>query len=413
MERPLNFAIPALLFLFITAMLPYLPGLWYDNHDCWETWAHYIHTNGLRNAYGSGTDYMPVYQYFLWIYGKICGTDKAIADNIPYLRCITLGFDYLGLWFVYKWIDKKMAWYALLTICILNLGYTFDTIIWGQMDGTLSALVFLAVYFVWKSNNLVATIFLVLAFNFKIQTIVIIPLWALLFLNNFLSSRKVGDMLLPLGAGAALQVLLFLPFTLGQFSLNKIAYVIIHSFNKYHSLSVKAPNMWHWLVKGVLLYKDDTQVWIMGLTYKQVGLILFFTTSLFALLPLIKIVIHNLSKRKDLLPVRRELVWTTGAMVYMLFYFFNAEMHERYCQPAFIFITAYAFFTKDFFTYILFSLMYFLTLEYSMQHLKLSNYEILLFDMRFLAVINAIIIIYLAAKIRQYHKLSFSAKPAG
>ena len=193
-ERKLNFVIPALLFLFITAMLPYLPGLVFDNRDCWEAWAHYIKANGLRNAYGSTTDYMPVYQYFLWFYVKVTGSDQAITDHIPYLRCITLGFDFLGIWYVFKWIDKKLAYYALLAICILNLSYTYDTIIWGQMDGTLSALVFLAMYFVWKGANIWGALLMVLAFNFKIQSIVIVPVWGLLFINNYLTSRKIKDL---------------------------------------------------------------------------------------------------------------------------------------------------------------------------------------------------------------------------
>ena len=93
-------------------------------------------------------------------------------------------------------------------------------------------------------------------------------------------------------------------------------------------------------------------------------------------------------------------------MVYMLFYFFNTEIHERYCHPAFIFITAMAFFTGDFIIYILFSIMYFLTLEFSMQFLKLNNYETMLFNLKILATINAFIILYLARNIYKHYKIS-------
>ena len=404
-ERKLNFVIPALLFLFITAMLPYLPGLVFDNRDCWEAWAHYIKANGLRNAYGSTTDYMPVYQYFLWFYVKVTGSDQAITDHIPYLRCITLGFDFLGIWYVFKWIDKKLAYYALLAICILNLSYTYDTIIWGQMDGTLSALVFLAMYFVWNGSNFWGALFMVLAFNFKIQSIVIVPVWGLLFINNYLASRKIKDLAVPVIAAGALQGLLFLPFTWGQYNIGKILHVISGSFNKYHSISVKAPNIWHWLVKGNLLYADDSKIWIAGLTYKQIGLILFFAASFFALLPMIILVFKNI-RAVTKIKISRELVWTSGAMVYLLFYFFNTEIHERYCHPAFIFITAYAFYTREYLVYILFSFMYFMTLEFSMQHLRLANYDTWWFNLKFLAVINVFIIIYLAGKIRKYYRVS-------
>ena len=409
MDRKLNFFIPALLFLFITVMLPYLPGLEFDNRDCWQAWALYIHNNGLRNAYGSTTDYMPVYQYFLWFYGKLMGTDKAIADNIPYLRCITLAFDFLGIWYVFKWIDKKLAYFVILAICILNISYTYDTIIWGQMDGTLSAMIFISLYYAWKGSNFRSAVWLILAFNFKIQTVVILPVWGLLFVNNYLTGRKIRDIALPIMAVAIIQVLLIIPFTLGQHGAREILHIVTHSFNKYQAISIKAPNLWHWIVPGNLLYAVDTKVWIAGLTYKQAGLLLFFTTSFFALLPLIKLVIKNLNPANNHSKISRELIWATSAMVYLLFYYFNTEIHERYCHPAFIFITAYAFFTGDFIVYVLFSIMYFLTLEYSMQHLKLPNYDTLIFNFRFLSAINAFIIIYLAFKINEFYKISLKS----
>ena len=97
-------------------------------------------------------------------------------------------------------------------------------------------------------------------------------------------------------------------------------------------------------------------------------------------------------------------------MVYLLFYFFNTEIHERYCHPAFIFITAFAFFTGEFFVYILFSIMYFLTLEYSMAQLRLQNYDTLIFNLKFLAAINGVIILYLATKIYKYYRLGIASE---
>jgi Gpi18-like mannosyltransferase len=408
MDKKLDIFIPLLLFLFITLLLPSLPGMGYDIHNCWEPWALYIHQNGLKNAYGSDTDYMPVYQYILWAYVKISGTDKTIIENLRYISCATLLFDFLGLWYVAKWIDKKAAYFAVLLISILNLGYSYNTIIWGQIDGILSALVFISVYYAYKGNNLWAAVWLVLAFNLKIQTIIILPVWGLLFLNNIIANRSWKNIVLPVIAAAIVQVVLIIPFTLGNYGVRKIIYVIIHSFNKYHSVAVIEANIWHWLVPGNLLYTDDTKVWIAGLTYKQVGLALFFTSSFFALLPVILLIIKRWKTDNKRNLINKELIWVTSAMVYLLFYFFNTEIHERYCQPAFIFITAYTFFTGDFITYILFSLMYFLTLEYSMHHLRLENYETFIFDFRFLSSITALIIIMLAGKIYKNYKLCLS-----
>lgn len=411
MDRKLNFYIPALLFLFITAMLPYLPGLVFDNRDCWEVWAHYIKANGLRNAYGSSTDYMPVYQYFLWFYDKITGSDRAITEHIPYLRCITLAFDYLGIWIMYQWIDKKLAYYALLALCILNLAYCYNTIFWGQMDGTLATLVFLAVYLAWKGNNFWSAVFMVLAFNFKIQSIIIIPVWALLYINNYFDKRNKWAFFSPFLAAIAVQLLLIAPFLRGNYGISAITGIILHSFNKYPTLSIRAANFWQWLYTGVryekLLYAFDYKEWFAGFTYKQVGLILFFGSSFLALRPMLRLVWINRKNTAFRFQISRELVWATAAMVYMLFYFFNTEIHERYCHPAFIFITAYAFFTGDFFVYVLFSIMYFLTLEFSMQHFHFQSYESIFFNLKFLAAINALIILSLAHKIKRHFKTNY------
>jgi len=403
MNRSLNILIPLLLFLFITAMLPYLPGMDFDIRGGWQVWALYIHQNSLRNAYGSGTDYMPIYQYLLWLYVKMVGTDRAIIDNICYLRAFTLPFDFLGLWYVYKWIDRKVAFYIILIICMLNLGYSFDTIVWGQVDGILSAFVFITIYYAWKGNNVLSAIWLVLAFNFKVQAIVIIPVWGLLFVNNILDNKNWKNIAMPILAMVVAQALIVIPFTRGQYGVDKIVYVVIHSFNRFHSISVQASNIWHWLVSGNLLWADDTKVWIAGFTYKQIGLTLFFLTSFFALLPMMLLVFTRLKSGVKYSRLHRELIWATSAMVYLLFYFFNTEIHERYCQPAFIFITAYAFFSGDFITYILFSIMYFLTLEPTMHFLRLNNYDTLIFDLRFLSAINALIIILLAQKMHKYY----------
>jgi Gpi18-like mannosyltransferase len=414
MDRRLNVFIPLLLFLFVAALLPSLPGMEYDIRNCWQPWALHIYRNSLRDAYGSDTDYMPIYQYILWVYVKIEGSEKAIVDNICFLRCSTLLVDFFGIWYVYKWIDKKVAWYAILVISILNLGYSYDTIIWGQMDGILSAFVFISIYYAWKGNNLWSAVWLVLAFNFKIQAIIIIPVWGLLFLNNFLEKRQWKNIVRPVGAMVLVQALLVIPFTRGHFGLWRIVYVVVHSFNKYHSISIKAANIWHWLVPDnpnlgdTLLFTDDTKVWVAGLTYKQVGLSLFFITSFFALLPMMILVYKRWKNDNENRIVNRQLVWLTAAMVYMLFYFFNTEIHERYCQPSFIFITAYAFFSGDFIVYVLFSVMYFLTLEYSMHHLQLARYDTFIFDYRFLSAINALIILLLVRKIYKYYRLSVS-----
>jgi Gpi18-like mannosyltransferase len=132
----------------------------------------------LSMPMASDTDYMPIFQYMLWVYEKLAGTEKAVIDNLRYISCFVLLGDYIGVWYVYKWTDKKTAYFVMLLLCILNLGYSYNTILWGQIDGILCALIFMSVYYAYKGNNLLGAVCMVLAFNFKIQCIVIVPVWA-------------------------------------------------------------------------------------------------------------------------------------------------------------------------------------------------------------------------------------------
>ena len=405
-NRSLNVVVPLLLFLFIALIVVYLPGFPMDTRGGFMTWAWYINDNGLANAYGSDTNYMPVYQYVLWFFARLSGSDKAIADNLPYLRCITLLFDFAGLWYVFRWIDKKTDYFVVVIISVLNVAYSYDTVIWGQVDGILSAFIFVALFYAWKGNNIYSTIWLVLAFNFKLQAIVILPLWGLLFVYNIITARGLKTTVFPVVAGIAVQIALVIPFMTGKSGIGKIGSIIPGSFNIYNYVSIFAANFWQYLGPGRALIIHDSEKWIMSVTYKQAGLFLFFTTSFLALLPIALLVFKRWKSKNEKIQLSRELIWTVGAMLYLLFYIFNTEMHERYCQPAFIFITAYAFFTGDFLAYVLFSIMYFLTLEHENQSLKLHNYDTLIFDLRFLASINAVIIVYLARKIYKGYKLA-------
>src|SRR4051812_47655301 len=108
--------IVVLLFAFITFLMPAFHGHEGDQW-AWRTWAVYMYEHGLYNAYSSGTDYTPLYQYFLWLFGKIMGSVPRIESHIRSARAFTLFFDFLGLRLVYKWVDKRLAFLAIIGIC--------------------------------------------------------------------------------------------------------------------------------------------------------------------------------------------------------------------------------------------------------------------------------------------------------
>ncbi|MEI8279282.1 MAG: hypothetical protein WCG87_05920 [Bacteroidota bacterium] len=379
-------------------LFPELPGLSIDNDD-WKNWALYIREHGLCNAYGSTSDYLPFYQYVLWIYGKIASDLDGILRNYSFLRGFSFMFDLAGIWYVYLWMEKKMDLILVLFISLFNIAYTYDTFVWGQLDGMLSAMLFISLFYAFRQNTLWSAVWYLMALNLKLQAIVFLPLWGLLIINTIITTRDWKKAVLPLAVMAILQAIILIPFTTGQYGLNNVWARVIGSIDMFPVLNIGAPNFWNWVKDGYLRTTPDNVIWFSAFTYKQVGLFLFFFTSFLVLLPICIHVFRRLTNTFKHSQISKEIVWLTGALLYLVFFYFNTQMHERYSQPAFICIAAYAFYSKDYFPYILFSIVYFLNLEFCVQNMHLHNYDIAIFSPRFLAALYTIIILYLGFKL--------------
>lgn len=400
-----------ILFLFVTVALgsSYLPGHLSDM-SCWINWSTYIHENGLKNAYHSGTNYLPMYQYFLWLYAKIMGTPIRISHHIGYLRWFTLLFDFLGLWFVYKWIDRKTPFYLLLVFNILNIAYNYNSIIWGQVDGILATLAFVSLYYAWQKKIVLSSLFFLLALNMKLQAIVFLPLFGLSCLHALVDTGRWKSVLYALAAMIGVQALILFPFYKNENTLPLVWNVVTGSVDQFPTLSMNAFNLWHLVTTGNPMEHSDATKWIGGITYKQVGLFLFFTSALAALWPLLKVL--WLRWKGKAVTVSREQVWLVAALINLLFFFFNTQMHERYCHPAFIFITAYSFYTGRFLPYILFSSAYFLNLEKVLQFIPLRFYDAFFYHPKFIASLFLLTIVHLFILLYRTTKGSEHSIPA-
>lgn len=385
-----------LLFSFLVFLLPYLPGHGFDN-QCWQDWAWFNYTNGLRNAYGSGTNYLPLYHYILWGYAKLVGNADHLGVYINNLRAFTLLFDIIGLWLVYRWIDRRWPFYLLVLLNMLNLGYSYNTLIWGQVDGILATLVFASIFLAAKNKLVWSAVTIVLALNMKLQAIVFIPVWGLVYLYYWAEEKKWKQLVVSIFAMAGLQLLILLPFMQTENGLQQIWKVVISSAETFPKVSMNAFNFWHLFTTIDPWQTNDENIYFAGLSYRKAGLLLFFAASFFVLFPLLrKVWLKWLDKPVTLL---KEEIWLTGALIGLLFFYLNTQMHERYCHPAFIFLTAYAFYTRRFFAYIVFSIAYFLNLEKVMQTLHFNNYSTLLFSYKFIAALYLLAIVSLVIEL--------------
>src|SRR5690606_35429708 len=93
----------------------------------------------------------------------------------------------------------------------------------------------------------------------------------------------------------------------------------------------------------------------------------------------------------------KELVWTSGALIALAFFYFNTQMHERYSHPTFIFLIALVVNNwKMIFPYVLFSFSYFMNMEFVLRVMNWDNYDTtLLFNRTLIAAVYGILILYL------------------
>ncbi len=397
-ERTLLFF---LLFVFFLTLFRFLPGFSIDL-EYFIRWAVNIHKNGLGATYTSpDNNYLPVFQYILYIYAKLAGDEGQITHYIRLLRLFTLVFELLGIWYIYKWINKKTAFMLLVFICILNIAYSFNTIIWGQVDGIYSSLVFIALYYAYKRDMFWSSIWMVLALNAKLQAVIFIPLWLLMCLNNLVDKKSIKAFVVPLITFSVAQLLMLLPFMLKDGQLQNLWNHIVNSDNMYPKISMAAYNFWFIILRADTVNNvPDSNIFIFGFSYKHAGLLMFCLASLLALLPVLRDVYFTL-KRKQNAMVNRQRIWLSAALVSLAFFLFNTEMHERYCHAVLIFLTAYAFYSRRFLIYVLFSVAYFLNLErvLSGPDTYFFHFDYFWYNERYIACLYMIVLVLMFVKL--------------
>lgn len=360
----------------------------------WEKWVPHLYKNGLANAYDlPGNDYMPITQIIFYLYGQLMGNMVAIMKHLNYIKIAPLFFDFLGVWYIYKYINKRVAFISILTVCMLNLGYLYNTLIWFQFDGILSTLNFIAIYYAARGKMTKACAFYAMAFNMKVQTIILLPVIGVFYLYYIAKKKSWQSAVYPVLAMLGIQVLFLLPFMFSDGGLSQVWYVITSSVDRYPSVSVNAYNIWVFLLYG----QDATQIadsttYIAGMTYKTIGLLMFFISSFVVLYPLLKQFMLSIKNKAVELVTPDKLLLVCG-LLYQCFYLFNTQMHERYNHPAMIFFAAYGFYTRKYLLFILFSVVYFLTLE-DVMHWISSVFIDRITSTEFLVVLNIAIFGY-------------------
>ncbi|MBK9636878.1 MAG: hypothetical protein IPO63_03345 [Bacteroidetes bacterium] len=367
-----------------------------SDFNCWTDWTSAIFTKDLGNIYSHGTNYLPLYQYFLMLFGNFQGSVSNIHSNINSLKYMNLIFDVVGVYFVFLLINEKLKdtkTSILLSLLILfNIAYLYNTMIWGQVDAIFTTFLFIAFYFSLHNKILLTILFCLLSINMKLQAIIFFPFIGLILLPSLLRKFNIKSLFTWIVVPIILQFLILLPFYL-QGDLEKVVAVVTNSVGTFPKVSLNAYNMWYWFIDDQPMGVLDTNKYC-GLSYYQWGFYSFIIAYTATLFPLLQNRVRLLMKKQEVdLSLNKLLLIAT--LIPIVFFFFNTQMHERYSHPMLIFAGTYAILNKKYLVYILLSISYFLNLELVLDYFNIESYNLLFLNPDFVAAIFMVAILLL------------------
>lgn len=339
-----------------------VPDSGYDKYF-WISWSKAIAERGLGNIYSNPeVNNFPVVLYLLKAFTLFFSSDTIDIFSINYLKCFAIIFDFATLAVVVSLLKKHNINLLLCLVLMFNPAFSYNTVIWGQVDSIHTFFVFVAVLFAINQKPLPALVFMLLAVNTKVQAAVFLPVILLLiFTTKALSSLRFTKVLIAVFVLLFIQLIIFLPFIVSGNFGQTIHSLINSSVDFYPTLSRNAYNLWYLFFADPLNTSDQM---LFLLPFKLWGILLFV---LFYGL----IVFLFLKSKKGLAEIFLVL-----ALVSLGFFFFNTQMHERYVHPVVLFAGLYAVFSKQYLVFIISSVAYLLNLEAVMQVLTYFDDEV-------------------------------------
>ena len=374
------------LYVFITLLIPKSGHP--SDFNCWKDWASAIFTKGIGNIYSHGTNYLPLYQYFLMLFGNFQGSVSNIHSNINSLKYFNLLFDVVGVYFAFLFVNEKIKnskMSILLSLLLLfNLAYLYNTMIWGQVDAIFTAFLFIAFYFSLQNKILVTIIFCLLSLNMKLQAIIFFPFIGLILLPSFIQKFNLKSLLTWIIIPFIIQLIILLPFYL-QGDLEKVFTVVTNSVGTFPKVSLNAYNIWYWLIDDEPMGVLDTNRYG-GISYYHWGFFSFIVAYTATLFPLLRNRVLLLMNKQNVdLSLNKLLLIAT--LIPIVFFFFNTQMHERYSHPMLLFSGTYAILNKKFVAYTLLSIAYFLNLELVLDYFNIESSNLFFLNPDFVATL--------------------------
>jgi Gpi18-like mannosyltransferase len=395
-------------FLFINfSLLAPVVYNWTGDLQHFINWGSYNFVHGLKNAFKSGTDYPPVFQYIFMLFVWTQSSVEGLVKNINFLKTIILIFDFLSVFIAFRFFRQRgfsiqnATFYSL--FILLNIAYLYNTLVWGQVDATYTFFIFTAFYCAYHKHISLTLIFSILALNAKLYSFIFFPLILLMLAPTLLERLSIFNLIKWIAIGFFTQALILLPFYFNG-DIPRIKHILFkQSLSRPQNLSASAYNLWHWVSNKP--HEELNSGVFLGVSYKFWGLGSFVLAYFIMILPLLITTLKRiLIKKYQHFSLEKFLL--IGAIIPLIFYFFPTQMHERYAHASIIFAGTYAILSKKWLIYFTISSAYFLNLEDFLRH-RYANTHYFFFDSKFIAVLFALAI---ALIIFELYKKSYTSK---
>jgi Gpi18-like mannosyltransferase len=355
----------------------WLPDSGYDKYF-WESWTKDIMINGLGSIYlNPGADNHPLNMHLLKLMSWFFSDPASVtATSVNWLKAIVLPFNLLSILlsvFLLKqngFATSGVGW------LILNPAFWYNTVIWGQLDVVFTFYAFLALILAERKYWKLAWLSFLVALNFKLQAIVIAPLLLILTYHSIKYDTWKGKFTGLLGL-LLVQVTILSPFIFAGHLPETLSAVSGRSIGRYPVIARQAYNVWHFFFADPFNTPDSVK--ILQIPMKFWGLILFGLASAMNL-SLLALAVANRAFENLLRWERLSVIFQVAALVYLAFFLFNTQMHERYVHPAILFSVVPFLIAKDRVVYLLVSFAYLLNMEAVMQMFGYYDQAILGFD---------------------------------
>ena len=308
---------------FLIAFL--IPG-YPEDLEIIASWAKRLYTYGPSKFYSDNVSmpYPPLYLYILYVVQVVKETIPLDILSSTYLlyKIPPIIFDILTSVLIYKVTEKKQGLknaLVLSALYILNPAIFIDSCIWGQTDSVFTFFIVLMCICLMEHKIIPAGISLAAALLMKQQSLTFVPIFICGLLFELERNKKdlkfIGKTVIAGAVTAVMMLLLCIPF-----GIKTMLEQYLNTLDNYGAVSLNALNVWS------LLRLDSESLFstiIYGLTYQNIGTIIFISIAIFLFL-------NFFDKRKE-----NELNFALqAATTIALVFTFSTAMHERYLFAA-------------------------------------------------------------------------------